>query len=86
VHVPYPASQRLRHVDANASTLRILPSIRAAAIFRPDEIQGIGRRLMKRSGVPAVLQKHILSDRFVTPTKRRWPQNISCPHEYVQKT
>ena len=29
--------------------------------------------------MPAVLQKHILSDRFVVPAKRRWPQNISCP-------
>ena len=29
--------------------------------------------------VPAVLQKHILSDSFVVPAKRRWPQNISCP-------
>ena len=29
--------------------------------------------------VPAVLQKHILSNRFVALAKRRWPQNISCP-------
>lgn len=29
--------------------------------------------------MPAVLQKHILSRRFVTPARWRWPQNISCP-------
>jgi len=60
VYSPYPASQGFRHVDANASTLRILLLIGTAAKFRTYEIQGIGRRLMKRSGVPAVLQKHIL--------------------------
>jgi hypothetical protein len=29
--------------------------------------------------VPAVLQRHILSRRFVVLAQRRWPQNISCP-------
>jgi hypothetical protein len=53
----------------SATPLRILPSILTAEKFRPDEIQGIGRRLMKRFGVPAVLQKHILSCRFVTPAQ-----------------
>jgi len=37
--------------------------------FRPDEIQGIGPRLMKSSGVPAVLQRHILSRCFVAPAQ-----------------
>ncbi|EHD5824686.1 hypothetical protein JQZ71_004317 [Escherichia coli] len=36
--------------------------------------------------VPAVLQKHILSDSFVVPAKRRWPQNISCPHRFIRET
>ncbi|ELY2857545.1 hypothetical protein SMC92_004754 [Cronobacter dublinensis] len=44
----YPASQRLKDMNANASTLRIQPSILTAKKFRPDEIQGIGLRLMKR--------------------------------------
>jgi len=34
--------------------------------------------------VPAVLQKHILSRRFVTPARWRWPQNISCP-DYLMR-
>jgi len=34
-------------------------------------------------GVPAVLQKHILSRRFVALAQRRWPQNISCPHQLL---
>jgi hypothetical protein len=37
--------------------------------FRTYEIPGIGLRLMKSSGAPAVLQRHILSRCFVAPAK-----------------
>ncbi|WP_212552560.1 hypothetical protein, partial [Salmonella enterica] len=36
--------------------------------------------------VPAVLQKHILSDSFVVPAKRRGPQNISCPLRFIRES
>ncbi|KYD43824.1 hypothetical protein, partial [Salmonella enterica] len=49
--------------------------------FRTYEIQGIGRGLMKHSGVPAVLQKHILSRHFVAPAL----QNVSSgPARYPE--
>jgi len=47
---------------------------------------GIGLSLMKNFGVPAVLQRHILSRCFVMPEQRRWPQNISCPSFGFQKS